>query len=334
MVPAAQGFRACNFARVIIHLRLIEYLNLTGLNRRRQMSDYIRVPLSLFPLLRVIKLIAVLAGFPDALFRHPRKIQHMVYVYLLIVPLRQNINSVANLNPLLLTAVDKEIPHGMKDGFLIPPRFFISTHAAENDEMVSLNAPYGFHIRQRFHRFIGPKTQQFVSGFHAKAVVDKFEVLNIVVAYQVGNLRVGAQQFLRTFPKPFQAEYAGQRVMVNQIAHFLFMLQTEGAPFHHGNDNQRDKKKRPQEQNQPVFVEIIGQVIAVQAPGGMVQNHRLTEGVSQRGNAAVQTRNDSLTGRRVRRARPEVHGEHRRGLNRQTGIGGLLQDIAPHIGVM
>ena len=75
------------------------------------MTVNLRFTFTLFPLLRVIELVPVIMDIAYTFLRYTGKIQHMIYVGLLIVVRCQNIDSAADLNPVFFPFVDKKVPN-------------------------------------------------------------------------------------------------------------------------------------------------------------------------------------------------------------------------------
>ena len=200
--------------------------------------------------------------------------------------------------------------------------------------MVGADPADSFVIAEVFLRFFSPEAQQFISGFHAETVVDVFEIPDIGVRQDIWDIRVRAQQFLHPLAEAAHAEGAGQRVLVDQPAQLLLLLQAEGPlPFHHDHED-RDDQADDQEENQRVLVDIIRQVIPVQAAGGIIQHDCLLLCFGHGGDTAVEALNDLPAFRRIRRAGSEIHGKHCCGLYCQVMIGRFLQHITPDIGVV
>ena len=91
--------------------------------------------------------------------------------------------------------------------------------------------------------FCGPEAQQVVSGGHSHAVIDKLEVLDIVIEEEVRDIRVGEEQRFHLLPEPAQAEHAGERVMVHQLLQSLFLLHAERAMPQNRDGNQGNKEQ-------------------------------------------------------------------------------------------
>ncbi len=93
-------------------------------------------------------------------------------------------------------------------------------------------------------------------------------------------------------------------------------------------------EQRDHNHSQPILVEVIEDVVAVQPPGCVIQDDRLATGIIDLGDSAVQSLDLRPPFRRVQRARLEVHREHGGRLHLQIGVRGLLQHIAPHEGIV
>ena len=93
-------------------------------------------------------------------------------------------------------------------------------------------------------------------------------------------------------------------------------------------------EQRYQGCGRPVLVKVVGNVVAVQPPGGVVQDDRLAVGIVEFGDSAVQALDSRAPLWCANRARPEIHRKHGRGLHLQIGIRGLLQHVTPHVGIV
>ena len=216
-----------------------------------------------FPLLRVIKRIALFAGFQSSLFRHTCVIQHAVHIDLPEVLRRQYINTAAHLDPGFLPLVYEVVLHRLNYILFIGAHLLLVLNTAENGKTVRRNPSDGFLICHKLHGFGNPEFKKRVPGFPTIAVVDEFEIPDIVIGKEVRGIRVRPQQLLYPLPEPVHAERAGELVIIHQFVQLLLVLQAKGALLQHGNRNEGYKQKRHQKYDQTVTVQIIGQIILI-----------------------------------------------------------------------
>ena len=83
--------------------------------------------------------------------------------------------------------------------------------------------------------------------------------------------------------------------MVEHQTYLIILLPAEGLDPLRCNDCQRGKQEQQQQQSLPVLMKKIEHVIPVQTPGGIIQNHCLSAGIRQQGDAPVQPFDHRLT---------------------------------------
>ena len=85
MIPTTKSFCSNDFFRFIIHLGLIPNMETTRFDCSWQIIDNVSDLFSFFPLLRVIKLKALISGITYFFLRHTSTVHHVVNINLLAV---------------------------------------------------------------------------------------------------------------------------------------------------------------------------------------------------------------------------------------------------------
>ena len=254
MIPAAEGFCTGDLTGFIVHLGLVPYLDIPGFQRcRKAVGDFGDV-LSLFPLLRVVEFVAVAAHFPDFLFSHTRKIQHVVHVHFLVILRRQDVQATADLDPGFFTLIQEIIPHGVNYFMVIEIQFLFAADTAEDCETVGIDPAHGLLIRQGFSCLIRPEAQEIVTGIPAQTVIDIFEILDIYVGQKVRGVRMGAEKLHDSFPEAAHAENSGQGIVIDHLLEVFFVLFSNGVNPLHADDDQSHKEKENEKDENAIFV--------------------------------------------------------------------------------
>ena len=243
VVPTAKRFGTDDPSGADIHLRLVPDLYLSGLFGSGQPADDVGGALTLFPLIGIVEFISVLFPAAHSLFGDTGKVKHMVNITQSVVLRRKNIYTAAHLNTVLFAPVGKVAAHGINDRFVIVAYFFFAADVAQHCEMIAVKPCDRFVFRESRFCFFCPEPQQIISCRSAENLVDIFEIRDIGIGKQIGDIRMLAQQLGHASSKALQTERARQRVVLCQPAQFFLVLPADSTYSLDGNDRQRDEKQ-------------------------------------------------------------------------------------------